>query len=272
MASREFHDLAELALNSSGQSWGNLGYWAAREDSYSDACRTLAAHLGEAAELNSKSEIFDAGFGCGDQLILWLDHFCVRDVCGVNISSSQTQRAKSLLQKTKHCEKSDNIFTADIKDRNKWAEVISDRQITHVIALDCVYHFPSRVDFFDTASSRLKKGGKLALTDFILVDSEPTKLIHRILLSIMLKLSRIPKANMVDQIAYRSDLEAIGFQRIQFQDISQPVMAGFADWVEAQKGVQLSLLSGIKYRITATFLNWAYSRSILQYSIIVAEK
>lgn len=272
MASREFHDLAELALNSRGQSWGNLGYWAAGEDSYSDACRTLAVHLGEAAKLNSKSEIFDAGFGCGDQLCLWLDHFRVQDVCGINISSSQTQRAKSLLQKTKHGEKSDNIFTADIKDRNKWAEVINDRQITHIIALDCVYHFPSRVDFFGAASSHLKKGGKLALTDFILVDSEPTKLVHRILLWIMFKLSRIPKANMVDQISYKNDLESLGFHSIQIHDISQPVMAGFADWVHRQKGIQLSLFGAIKYRITAAFLNWAYTRSILQYAIVIAEK
>lgn len=272
MNKREFHDLAELVLNSAGQSWGNLGYWTTGEDSYSDACRTLALQLGEAAELDSKSVIFDAGFGCGDQLCLWLDHFQARDICGINISSSQTQQAKSLLQKANHREKSHSILTADIKDRNKWNEVINDRQITHVIALDCVYHFPSRIDFFGTASSHLTQGDKLALTDFILVDGEPKNLHHRILLSIMFGLSRIPKANMVDQTSYKNELEAQGFQRIQMHDISQSVMAGFADWVHAGNGMQGSFFSEMKYRITAAFLNWAYTRSILQYSIIVAEK
>lgn len=272
MASREFHDLAELALNSNGQSWGNLGYWTDGEDSYSDACRALAMHLGETAELNPSSVIFDAGFGCGDQLCLWLDHFHVRDICGINISNSQTQRARSLLQKTNHGKKSANIFAADIKDGSKWVEVISDRQITHVIALDCAYHFPSRVDFFNTANSYLEKGGKLALTDFILVDSEPKNLIYRFLLLVMFGLSRIPKANIVNQTTYKNDLEASGFHNIQMHDISQSVMAGFADWIDTQKRGELSFLSGIKYRVTAAFLNWAYARSILQYAIIVAQK
>jgi len=56
----EFHDLAELALNRDGQSWGNLGYWQTAED-YSAACRDLAVLLGEKASLSSHSAVFDAG-------------------------------------------------------------------------------------------------------------------------------------------------------------------------------------------------------------------
>ncbi|MEP3450981.1 MAG: methyltransferase domain-containing protein [Parasphingorhabdus sp.] len=272
MKSKEFHDLSELALNSNGQSWGNLGYWTDGEDSYSNACRALAVQLGATAELNQDSILFDAGFGCGDQLCLWLEHYQVSDVCGINLSESQTQHAKSLLSKNGHSEKPNAIFVGSANDGEMWPEVIGTRKISHMIALDCAYHFPNRVNFFDLTISHLKTGSKLALTDFMLADQAQSKLAYRLLLSLMFRLSRIPKSNIVDQTTYKAELEAIGFHNIQIRDISQPVIDGFAHWVRSQTAMRLPFFARVKYRTTAAFLNWAYNRSILRYAVIVAEK
>lgn len=272
MNKKEFHDLSELALNSEGQSWGNLGYWIDGERNYSRACRTLALKLGEAADLNERSVIFDAGFGCGDQLLLWLNQFKALDICGINISGSQTQKAKSLLTKARHANKSASIATADIDHEDKWSAVVGDRNISHILALDCVYHFPSRVHFFDQSSSYLKPGGKLALTDFLLPEQNRDNIVQKLLLLAMFKLSRIPYKNMVGKASYQHELEVSGFRIVEFRNISQPVMGGFSNWVRSGKSKNLPLMSRVKYGLTAAFLNWSYNRSILQYSIIVAEK
>lgn len=272
MDGSEFHDLSELALNSDGQSWGNLGYWDEAENNYSNACRALALQLGEAAQLNENSTIFDAGFGCGDQLCLWLDHFQVRNICGVNLSNSQTQWAKSLLAKKGHDDKSASIITASIDKQGAWHRAIGDYSISHVLALDCAYHFPSRIGFFNLAQKQLEAGGRIAVTDFILSDHQNLNFAKKFLLSAMLNLSRIPRSNIVDRSLYLKQLDNNGFQNVKFHDVSQPVMAGFSGWIRSRESEYLPFLSRLKYRITAAFLNWAYRQSVLQYFLITAEK
>ena len=77
----EFHDLQELSLNVDIQtgallgSWGNLGYWFRDDGSviehYSEAAKQLAYQLAMFSQLQSKHNVLDVGFGCGDQLIYW---------------------------------------------------------------------------------------------------------------------------------------------------------------------------------------------------------
>src|SRR5581483_12403808 len=42
-----------------------------------------------------------------------------------------------------------------------------DRSFDIVLAVECIFHFPSRADFFAHASRVLVPGGKLALSDFV---------------------------------------------------------------------------------------------------------
>ena len=146
----EFHDLAELGLNRDGESWGNLGYWKTATD-YSEACRALALLLGEQAGLDRNSSVFDAGFGCGDQLLLWLEHFRVASIYGANLSQSQTAYAKNLLTRNRHAEMAAAIVQGDINNPDVWSATLERAHPSHVVALDCAYHFGSRFTFFGLA-------------------------------------------------------------------------------------------------------------------------
>jgi len=272
MSEKEFHDLSELALNGEGQSWGNLGYWADGERSYSNACKTLALSLGKAAKLDDQSVIFDAGFGCGDQLLLWLEHFKVTDLCGINISTIQTQRARFLLEKSGHRKKIRSVITADIDDENAWRTCIEDRNISHIVALDCAYHFPSRNRFIKRASTHLRPSGRIALADFIFSDQYEEAFLSKSFLNLMLKLSRIPRTNIVTRSLYKEQLAANGFENIEVRSIGSPVMLGFSNWIRNTGMDGLPIKSRLKYAVTAAFLRWAYSRSILEYSMITAIK
>ena len=275
----EFHDLAELALNREGQSWGNLGYWQTATD-YSDACRALALVLGEQAGLNRQSIVFDAGFGCGDQLLLWLDHFRVTHVRGANLSNSQTSYAKAKLADAGFPAASHAIMSGDINDPEVWVATPNADQTSHVLALDCAYHFPSRRRFFALTQQHLASGGRLALTDFVLSDQHDRASLTDRVLRWMLRRSHIAEANIVYQDHYLRQLQACGFGNIRIIDISEHVMPGFArfsrslrptDAAAAASGKKLQWSALVKYRVTGRFLEWAYRRSILRYCLISAK-
>ena len=275
----EFHDLAELALNRDGQSWGNLGFWQTAED-YSAACRALALLLGETADLSSHSVVFDAGFGCGDQLLLWLEHFQVARICGVNLSRSQTAHARAMLIEAGYPDVAAALVQGDISDPEAWSAALNREKPDHVLALDCAYHFPNRMEFFALAQQYLAPAGQLALTDFMLAEQHNTSsLAHRVL-GWMLKLSRVAEANIVDRERYRLQLQETGFANIRVIDISEHVMPGLArfirnlrlDKIPAGAGTRPGWSGWLKYRLTGRFLEWAFRRSILRYCVITATK
>ena len=270
----EFHDLAELALNEDGQSWGNLGYWK-DADSYSAACRDLALLLGEAACLDQDSRVFDAGFGCGDQLLLWLEQFQVATVCGLNYSKSQTEIAHRQLSDAGREEAAKTCVFGDACDKEDWARVVSPNGIDRVLALDCAYHFADKQSFFGLAHQYLEKGGRLALTDFVFSAVENGPFWRDTALSTMLKLSHIPTENMKADADYRLQLSRIGFANVEMIDISEHVMPGFLKWLRPYKTKSLDNLASLqwlKYDITARFLGWAYREDLLRYYLITADK
>jgi len=271
----EFHDLAEVALNREGRSWGNLGYWQS-ETEYSDACRALALLLGEKAGLDHQSVVFDAGFGCGDQLLLWLEHFRVARIRGANLSRSQTEYARAKLTKAGFPAAATAIMQRDINDPEAWTAALGENKTSHVLALDCAYHFPDRVAFITLTHQHLAPAGRLGLTDFILSDQHRTGSFTHRLLRWMLKRSQIAEANMVHRDLYLRQLQEAGFSEIGIIDISDHVMPGFARFIrrfrESGKLGKLGASRRLKYAVTGRFLQWAYRRSILRYCLISATK
>ncbi len=261
----EFHDLAEIGLNQDGEAWGNLGYWHAGAN-YSQACRALAMLLGDAAELNSSHKVFDAGFGCGDQLLLWLQHYQVKSLSGVNLSKSQTTLAKRRVEEAGF--DATALQTASVASSSVW-QASCQQSIDRIIALDCAYHFTKRTEFFHRSFRALSSGGKVALTDMVFAGDMGK--VKKNLLKLMLLASRIPASNAVSEILYRSQLAAAGFSQVITRDISEEVLVGFYK-AQQQLGKENAHWQKMKYRVTAKFLNWAYSRNLIRYILVTAEK
>lgn len=265
----EFFDLAEVKLNRQAQHWGNLGFWQ-YDNHYSDACQQLAIELAQFAQLEKQQTVFDAGFGCGDQILVWYKGFEVRHVVGINLSVSQTKAARRKLSAAGYLQQSD-IQQGDIHRIERPGKA---GQFDHVLALDCIYHFPNKVLFFRQAEDLLASGGRLTFSDLV-VDVDARKNWRFPLVLLMCALSKIPAANMKDRPQLRKILQDQGYQNIEFQDISAEVMMGFAKWYFGAHGPErnkLTLAQRLKYNITARFLNWAYRNNLLSYRLIRADK
>ena len=297
----EFYDLSERLLNSGDAYWGNLGYWQAGDD-YSMACEGLARQLATAVNLNQDSRILDVGFGCGDQLLLWLKDYNIQFLCGINYSVSQTVLAKQRLKQFELSQfelsqsqantdgaslsSSDNIFQGDVADL-KNGLAVACKNINTILALDCAYHFPSRKNFFDDSFQILKSSATanqdnngikasaacIGLTDIVLANA-PLSWGKRMLLNIMLSASRIPQDNIVTLAKYKDQLKQAGFDCIASEDISEFVFEPFGNWLKSSKDADHKLRgnrsAGLKYRVTAIFLAWAYRNNVLRYVVISA--
>lgn len=271
----EFHDLAERILNRDTNYWGNLGYWQHSQD-YSSACSALAAELAKAVQLNHGSHIFDAGFGCGDQLLMWLKEYRVASIQGVNYSRSQTELAKKRLHEQGFQQAADLIEFCSVADMAELKLSQSKDEINTVLALDCAYHFPSRFDFLCKSFTLLRPQGKIALSDIVLADNKAS-FYQSFILRSMLFLSRIPVQNIVRLARYQKQLAEAGFSQIKVRDISEHVFLPFNNWLtqyKAEQGQEKadSPWAWLKYDVTAKFLSWAYRNNILRYVIVSAEK
>ncbi|MEL6875501.1 MAG: class I SAM-dependent methyltransferase, partial [Pseudomonadota bacterium] len=266
----EFHDLAEIALNSNGEAWGNLGYWK-EETEYSAACAALARLLGDAVQLDTESVIMDAGFGCGDQLLMWLDHYHIAGLYGVNNSHSQTAFARQRLTETGHGQIADQLHEGDVNDPAHWDFGTGTPSVNRVIALDCAYHFPDRERFWQQTARALQPGGRVGVTDLILTDHYHQGGVGSLVLRAMLKASRIPSQNMIGEKEYIRSMEQAGLEQIELQDISSDVLPAFGKWWQTyQRTARLPWSGRLKYGITARFLDWAWRKNLLRYQLVTA--
>ena len=269
---REFHDLAESALNqeSGGAThWGNLGDWR-RARTYPDACAALADRVANGVALRASTRLIDVGFGCGDQLLRWIEHHGCLDIAGLNLSQSQTELARRRLVERGHADQAAHLEQGSAQNLDAWAAREGRAPVDAVVALDCAYHFTSRRAFLHAAARMLRPGGRLALTDLVLARRDlPWR--ARALLLAMSAASRIPGENWVDEATYREHWRQAGFVIDGFDDISGDVFQPFGEWLTRYRAsLDPATARGVnwtKYRATAAFLRWAGRERVLRYVV-----
>lgn len=217
-----------------GSTWGNLGLWTDAR-TYPQACEALAMRLAEHARLQPGSHVLDAGFGHGDQLLLWKLRYGVGPITGIEIDAEGIESAR---QKTA----SFPDVTLDF-DRGPWAGRAHD----HVLALDCAYHFATRRTFFGRAAHALRESGTLALTDLV-VASRPGWIAR-----LLARACDIPVENLLTEEDYVRALQEAGFEAIRIEPLDD-VLQGFAAFAAVHlqmHAVPLVSKGGLRIRISA---------------------
>jgi SAM-dependent methyltransferase len=142
------------------------GFWEAPEaadgsvEDFASAADRLCNRLLAAASIAGGHRVLDAGCGIGGTLANLNETLSAVSLYGINIDERQVARAAAVV-----LPRPGNAlhFVHGDACRLPFASEAFDR----VLAVECIFHFPSRRQFFAEARRVLRRGGKLALSDFV---------------------------------------------------------------------------------------------------------
>lgn len=205
--------------------WLNMGYWK-HATSYPEACAALARMLADAAKLEAGGVMLDAGFGYGEQDLLWMDEYKLSRIIGVNVTPLHVEVANK------------RIAARGLQDRidlrlaSATDIPCDDASVDHVVALESAFHFPTREDFFREAMRILKPGGTIGCADMLpMPGTRPAGVVH------WLGLRRwgYPLENAYDRDTYRDKMMEHGFVDVEVNSIRNHVYPGINHYRDARQ-------------------------------------
>jgi cyclopropane fatty-acyl-phospholipid synthase-like methyltransferase len=142
------------------------GYWPepgradGSPEDYAEAAERLCALVCEAAGIRDGMRVLDVGCGYGGTVASLNERFRDLELVGVNIDPRQLERARQTVRP-----KSGN--TIRFVEGDACRLDFAPGSFDVVLAVECIFHFPSRADFFAGAGLALSPGGRMALSDFV---------------------------------------------------------------------------------------------------------
>jgi SAM-dependent methyltransferase len=224
---------------------------------YVAAATSLTEHVLGAAGVTDGRRILDVGCGFGGTL----DHIrSLHDGCrltGLNIDLRQLQWGRRLVTDGGAA----GLISFVTGDGCRLP--MATGSLDHVLAVECVFHFPSRKAFFREAARVLEPGGTLALSDFVLAPgalSSVTSSVHALGLGDWFGRSAAP----LTSDGYERLGRACGFELVLDDDVTARTLptypalrrlyreAGSPDGVETIDAVeQLAVAGGWQYHVVA---------------------
>jgi SAM-dependent methyltransferase len=143
--------------------WGYYDDPNAQDDSpeaLAVAAERLTQKLIAMAAIRPTHHVVDVGCGFGGTLGHINEHVAGVDLVGVNIDVRQLARANQLVLAR-------NGNTLQFVAGNACSLPLSSAVVDRMLAVECIFHFPSRLAFLREAARVLRPGGRLVLSDFV---------------------------------------------------------------------------------------------------------
>lgn len=136
--------------------WPRFRGASVNDGEFADAMRRLDDHVADGAALADGMTVADVGCGFGGTLSRLCDRLPDARFVGVNIDHRQLVEAVKSRA---------NFVCAD-----GCALPLRGESFDAVLAVECIFHFPSRLGFLHEAGRILKPGGRVSLSDFVPFD------------------------------------------------------------------------------------------------------
>ena len=144
----------------------HLGYWdlpeSARYDDtdFADAAERAVVELCRFAEVADGQRVLDVGCGFGGTIASLNERFSGLGLIGVNIDGRQLTRAQQLVQPR-------DGNRVDFFQADACCLPFATGSFDCVLAVECIFHFPSRAAFLAEAHRVVRPNGVLAIADFV---------------------------------------------------------------------------------------------------------
>ena len=142
------------------------GYWpepgrAARNAAdYGAAAERMTVELTDAAGAADNQSVLDVGCGIGGTIASLNERFSGMRLIGLNIDRRQLDYARGQV-------KARDGNQVEFVEGSASKLPFPDASFDAVLAVEAIFHFPDRAQFFAEVHRVLKPGGKLALSDFV---------------------------------------------------------------------------------------------------------
>ncbi|KAJ3042105.1 hypothetical protein HDV00_008187 [Rhizophlyctis rosea] len=259
-----------------------MGYWKDTEI-YEEACQALARMVSDGAPIREGDSVIDFGYGCGDQILYWLQHYNPKTITGVTNEPIQATVANARIQRA-GLSNAANLFIGDAVNLASWKPINNEHVIPQngtfdvVLSLDSCYHYRPRTKFLSIASTLLKPQGRLSITDIILgpgATSSPT-LLTQILFKAGLLAVGVPLENMVEEQTYRNHIEDAGFKDVEIQDITDDVFPGLVAFIERHRRAVGAVVDVERkwrqYMVVRSALRAVCRKRLLRFVVVTATK
>jgi ubiquinone/menaquinone biosynthesis C-methylase UbiE len=143
--------------------WGCWEEPAKADGSVADfaaASERLCRRVCDAGGVRDGARILDAGCGFGGTIASLNERFSDLDLVGLNIDPRQLERARQEVRPR-------GFNQINFVEGDACQLPFEDASFDAVLAVECIFHFPSRDRFFQEVRRVLRPGGKLALSDFV---------------------------------------------------------------------------------------------------------
>lgn len=228
---------AERALLHAGgraSAWHNFGLWPAAD--YASACEALGVMVGTAAGLQAHWRVLSVGVGDGAELDLWRSRWG----CG---ELHSTDGPMPVAAGPEPANGPDDRFDA-------------------ILCVDAAYHFSPRQAWLEACRARLKPGGRLVYTDLSLAPPHWPRPLVQGLLAPALAPAAVRSHELLHPEGQIERLRRAGFEQARWQDLSTPVLDGFATFAQRQQrwltanGMAAAPTAWRRVAVTAQGLRW----------------
>ena len=243
--------------------WSNLGYWQGQQHNYPLACQSLADQTAASVQLKSTDRVLDLGCGRGASLLHWLHHYHIKQLSAVELQKDCIQRIqKELPQVKSYCGSFLNLKSLHFLNL-----------FDVVLCIDAAYHSELNL-FLDSVSSVLNSKGRIAFHYLMWSDDwQHCSYLQKQQYRCLLKAADVTWRQLMNGQQLSQTLAQHGFKDIVIQDFSEPVLNGFAQYIETQSARKRPFgFARLKIAMTAILCQKLYQDGLVHYIQVSAVK